>query len=519
MNDTSQIKENLKKMGTENITFRYDSTVNLPANHFLHDTLLIDQRRDSYDVDCIKTHLKNEGRFSVDQIKKIFKESSRVLSREKNLVKIDKETTVLGDIHGQFYDLIKVLNQFDLEKDTLLFLGDYVDRGQFSTEVYFFMLVLKIVHPNTLFILRGNHETEKMTRYFTYKNECKYKYNEDVYYRSIASFQNLPLAAIVLDKLFCAHGGISPSINLVNEINKLDRFDEPPSKGLFCDVLWSDPHPAYDTTSLSGFSINMQRNCSWFYTYQATCEFLERNNLQGIVRGHEVQVDGYTLYKKYKHLPSVVTMFSAPNYCDAYNNDGAFMFFDGEKMHITKFKSTTHPFYLPNYLDGINWCFPFICEKVSEFLTDLLKYLAEKGSESSTVPNKIDEQLEIVEAFTGSMVIMRNERECASELEDEESSELPCCRLKDSDSDLCYEEAKVQDVDNEKIKRESAESCKGSSIDLAPSSASEVSKMLENVDLKETIKESHLIVNEQKKVMEVKVKKKRKRTKKPFFCF
>ncbi|KAM0679092.1 hypothetical protein BDAP_000473 [Binucleata daphniae] len=493
----------------------------MPANHFIDDSLIFDQTHHHlYDIDCIRTHLKNEGRFTISQLKKIFAKSAKILQKEKNLVMIDKKTTIIGDIHGQFYDLLTILSNFDLERNTLLFTGDYVDRGQFSTEVYFYLLVLKIRYPFNIYILRGNHETEKMTRYFTYKNECKYKYNEDVFYKSIASFQNLPLAAVVMNKLYCAHGGISPSIIELKEINKIDRYNEPPYKGAFCDILWSDPHPAYDTFELSGFTVNLQRNCSWYYTYYATVDFLKRNNLMGIVRGHEVQNDGYRLYKAYNHHPSIVTIFSAPNYCDAYKNDGAFLYFDGEKIHITKFKSTRHPFYLPNYLDGINWCFPFICEKVSEFLTDLLKYLAEKGSESSTSPSKIDEQIEMIENFTGSMAIMRNERECTTELENEESSELPCCRLKESDSDLCYEEAKEQDIDNEKIKRDAAACCKGSSIDLAPSSANEVSKLLQNVNLQETIKDAQILVNDKKNVLEVKIKSKKKKTRNtPFFCF
>jgi serine/threonine-protein phosphatase 2B catalytic subunit len=88
---------------------------------------------------------------------------------EPNLLQISGTTWVLGDIHGQFYDLVQLcLTKVDIEKDTLLFLGDYVDRGNFSIEVMLTLLILKLNRPQKVFLLRGNHECQQMTSYFNF---------------------------------------------------------------------------------------------------------------------------------------------------------------------------------------------------------------------------------------------------------------------------------------------------------------------------------------------------------------
>ncbi|KAM0675983.1 catalytic subunit beta [Gurleya vavrai] len=510
----------MNKEKNKKIYDRRHNDIFIPASHYICDALLVDQCKNIIDHDIIQIHLHNEGRLSTKQVSKIIYESDLILKNEKNIIKIETEAYIIGDTHGQFYDLEHLLGNFDLEKDTLLFLGDYVDRGLFSTEIYLYLLVLKIKFKNNLFLLRGNHESEKMTRYYTFKNECLFKYNIDIYLKILKSFNNLPLAAVVLSAVYCAHGGISPSIKKISEINQINRFQEPLYKGPFCDILWSDPHPNYEFNTLNEFNINLQRNCSYYYTYPKVVEFLNNNNLKFIVRGHEVQDQGYNLYKKFNGFPSVVTIFSAPNYCDAYGNKGAYLFYDGDKIHITKFNSVSHPFYLPNFLDGINWSFPFICEKASEFLSDLLKFLSEKESESSSKTSEVDNQLEIAENFTGSMAIMRNERECLNELEDEESSELPCCRLKDSETDINYDEAKKKDELNEKLKKEENLNYEGSSVETSPSCATEISKLLNDVNLKETIKKTEIDLDE-KKIFKVAVKpdKNENKKKKPFLFF
>ncbi|KAF8634050.1 hypothetical protein AX17_004314 [Amanita inopinata Kibby_2008] len=340
----------------------------------------------------LKQHFFREGRLTEEQALYIIERTTEMLAKEPNLVHVSSPVTICGDIHGQYYDLMKL---FDVggtfDENNYLFLGDYVDRGNFGIECLLYLYALKLCHPSRIVLLRGNHECRHLTEYFTFKRECLHKYSARVYDACIASFCALPIAAVVDGRFFCVHGGLSPELITLNDLNHLNRFQEPGSHGLLCDLLWSDPIPTYGhehehsphgppVPPGTTFLPNTQRGCSYTFTYDAACQFLERNALLGVIRGHEAQDAGYTMHRKTptKKFPSVITIFSAPNYLDVYRNRGAVLKYANKNITIRQYNYSSHPYWLPNFMDAFTWSLPFVGAKITEMLLAILSICSEE---------------------------------------------------------------------------------------------------------------------------------------------
>ncbi|KAJ5198921.1 hypothetical protein N7491_000513 [Penicillium cf. griseofulvum] len=340
----------------------------------------------------LKQHLYREGRLSEEQALWIIHAGTQVLKAEPNLLEMDAPITVCGDVHGQYYDLMKLFEVGgDPSETRYLFLGDYVDRGYFSIECVLYLWALKIWYPDSLWLLRGNHECRHLTDYFTFKLECKHKYSERLYEACLESFCALPLAAVMNKQFLCIHGGLSPELHTLEDIKAIDRFREPPTHGLMCDILWADPLEEFGQEKTGDFFIhNSVRGCSYFFSYPAACAFLEKNNLLSIIRAHEAQDAGYRMYRKTRTtgFPSVMTIFSAPNYLDVYNNKAAVLKYENNVMNIRQFNCTPHPYWLPNFMDVFTWSLPFVGEKITDMLIAILNTCSKEELEDE-VPTPV----------------------------------------------------------------------------------------------------------------------------------
>lgn len=331
-------------------------------------------------------HFKKEGHLTEEQLLTIVNQAAALMQYEPNLVKVGTPAVVIGDIHGQLFDLFSMFEcsgypDEEAKLDTkYIFLGDYVDRGDRSIEVLVLLYALKINYPDRITLLRGNHECKRMTEYFTFKLECTKRYSLDLFNSSVESFMTLPLAAILNEQFLCVHAGISSKLMTLDDIDKIDRFVlNTPSKGLFCDLLWSDPFDHYDDPSHDTedelFAFNMDRRCSEFYSYRSVVEFLDRNDLLCVIRGHQPQDKGYRMYRANPEtgFPTLITLFSAPNYCHTYQNKAASLLYDGELFNIKQYNSNPiTPYYLPDFMNALEWSLPFAVEKVFDILSAIL---------------------------------------------------------------------------------------------------------------------------------------------------
>jgi len=200
-----------------------------------------------------------------------------------------------------------------------IFMGDFVDRGVNSVETFLYFLVLKVKYPDRITLLRGNHESRQITQVYGFYDECMRKFSSvNVWKMCTEVFDVLQLAAVIEDKVFCVHGGLSPSAENIDDIRKIERIQEVPHDGPMSDILWSDPDP-----DVKGFAFS-PRGAGYLFGAEEVHKFNRVNNIELVARAHQLIQEGY----QFMFDNGLVTVWSAPNYCYRCGNDASVMEFD-----------------------------------------------------------------------------------------------------------------------------------------------------------------------------------------------
>lgn len=284
--------------------------------------------------------------FTAEQICELATQAQAVVERQPMVVAAESPAKIFGDIHGQYSDLMRF---FDLwgapcnpeeegglgDNYTYVFLGDYVDRGNHSLETICLLMALKVRFPDSVFLLRGNHEDRWINQSFGFYDECQARLRDSmeaadgVFSRINQFFEYLPLAAVIDGTLFCIHGGIGSSLRRVEDVLQIPRPLEvvhevtTPLEKLVVDLLWSDPT---DNDAQLGVHPNSVRDPHGSgnivkFGPDVVRRFLAENGLSKIIRAHECVMDGFERFAG----GDLITVFSATDYCGKHKNAGAIL--------------------------------------------------------------------------------------------------------------------------------------------------------------------------------------------------
>jgi serine/threonine-protein phosphatase 2A catalytic subunit len=275
-------------------------------------------------VDEILAKIEGGGLPSQAEIEFINQQAREIFRVLPNVITVTAPVTICGDIHGQYIDLVELFKiGGKIPFTNYLFMGDYVDRGSQSVETVSYLFCLKIKYPNHITLLRGNHESAGISQYFGFRDEVVQRYGDDaVWHIYTQTFNHLPLAALVVStrvdtKILCVHGGLSPKLRKIADIEQIERHRELPHDGPMCDLVWSDP------AAVIGYQPSC-REAGYQFGADVSKLWNRNNNLALTVRAHQLVMTGL----EYGHNDQIVTVFSAPDYCMRCGNKAGIMELD-----------------------------------------------------------------------------------------------------------------------------------------------------------------------------------------------
>lgn len=258
------------------------------------------------------------------------------------LLRIPDNTYVVGDLHGNIFDLLRIFQVIKIiNSPNILFLGDYVDRGEYSIEVMVLLFALTVKFPRNIFLIRGNHEFEEINAAYGFKDQVMTDYNSlDLWNRFNDAFSYMPLAAVIGDHTFCVHGGLSEFLHTFDDLDEIKRPVFDTNNVIVCDITWSDP-----TTQPVMFAPS-SRNLGSYFGEIALKKFLQDNKLSRLIRAHQY-VNGVEKMFDSK----CITVFSSSDYRKDMHNKCGF-------IKVFKSQSSSSTDVLPMFLEPLSLITP-----------------------------------------------------------------------------------------------------------------------------------------------------------------
>ena len=276
-------------------------------------------------------------KFSEENIRILCTQTIEILESEATLLKLNFEGIVVGDLHGSLQDLLRIFQAAGIPPiQRYIFLGDYIDRGEFSIEVVTLLFALKIIFPSHIYLLRGNHEFADINAIYGFKQQCLAEYSEQLFFDINRVFSYLPLAAITRDRTFLVHGGLSPALKNVEQIELIPRpyesYENTAFYQLVLDLVWSDP-----SESQTGFKPSA-RGTGQTYGIDVVTHFLKSNGLKQMIRGHQCVSSGVEQF----HSACLYTVFTASNYAPDVANLSGIIKLSHNGIEFIKFPPIRH---------------------------------------------------------------------------------------------------------------------------------------------------------------------------------
>ena len=282
-------------------------------------------------MDEVNSRLKEERKTGINGSHKV--EDGLIYLRNVGWI------SVVGDIHGDLESLVYILKDFNFLEDvkekglTMLFLGDYGDRGIHSPEVYYVIFQLKRNYPENVILLRGNHEgpSDLLAIPHDLPHQLKWKFKEEweeIYRKFLEFFDNLPHSAILESKYLFLHGGIPSQAENLKDL--ADAAKKHPEKSFLEEILWSDPEEGLKGVFPS------PRGAGKLFGEDVTKNFLEKIGVKTLIRGHEPCMEGV----KVNHHGKILTIFSRKGepYFNAY---AAYLKIDGKMEALNAYQLKT----------------------------------------------------------------------------------------------------------------------------------------------------------------------------------